>query len=280
MNMVGEGRESKAFSLNNNTIILIGKNKTAFNNYSKQKIIYNILETKINFMNIPHNVNLIKPCSKYPFGAMTLSYVKGKPLNLSICSNEEKEKLGQQFARFIYQMQIVGEQLNKEEIATLKSLQTKTDDTAVDECLVLVKKHLTDEEYKKLIIITNKYKKLIKNKPYILQHGDLGGSNVLIDENTNIIGVIDFEEVGFYIPEYKFKSFRKDKVLLEALTNEYYKLSGILVNDIDFMEVCEIITMILHLRRFYQLGENEINMRVKIIRDLLNNYIIQTKKSL
>ena len=97
----------------------------------------------------------------------------------------------------------------------------------------------------------------IKKVKKILHHGDLNLSNLKIDDNKNLIGIIDFECVGFYIPEYKIKNQWHDEIIYKSVLEEYYKLSGYLINDRKFSEVCEIITMILHLNRFYIWGKNK-----------------------
>ncbi|MCL2540108.1 MAG: phosphotransferase [Firmicutes bacterium] len=274
MKLIGEGRESSAYFLDGKTVLLVGKNKTAIDNYKKQKTIYNILDGKVKCVKIPENANLIEPCEKHPFGAMTISYVAGEPLDIKVLTDEQKIKIGKQIAQFVYEFQKVGEKLGKEEIKKLQEIQIKTDAKAVRECLELVKVHFSDDEYSRLVEVAKRYNAKIKNRTHILHQGDLGGSNLLTDKDRNLIGIIDFEEVGFYIPEYKFKGqgLRKDKILFDSLVKEYHKLSGILVNDTDFMDVCEIITMILHLRRFYCLGSPQIEMRVGIIKKLLQDY--------
>lgn len=148
----------------------------------------------------------------------------------------------------------------------------KTDAKAVNFCLKLVKKYLTEEQFKKLCQIAKIYKSKYKKSKKILHHGDLNLSNLKIDDNKNLIGIIDFECVGFYIPENKIKNQWHDEIIYKSVLEEYYKLSGYLINDRKFSEVCEIITMILHLNRFYSLGKEQIELRVNIIQDLIDKF--------
>jgi len=66
----------------------------------------------------------------------------------------------------------------------------------------------------------------------------------------------------------------RNELWRSAMLDEYHKLSGIFINDKKFELVCEIITMVIHLRIFYCLGSSQIDMRVGIIRDLLGKVVL------
>ena len=273
MKLIGESKETSAFLQDADTVLLVAKDELGFAKYKKQQVIYNMLDGKIKSVKIPGKVKLIEPCKKYPFGAMTISYVVGQALDRNTCTDEQKIKLGKQMAKFIYELQILGENLSAKEIGEISKIETKTDAKAVDECLELIKPHLRDVEYRQLIQVSNIYKEILAKRTRILCHNDLGGANMLVDEDKNIIGIIDFECLGFYIPEYEFKHFMKqDEIIFNSVVDEYHALSGVLVNDRKLMHICEIITMIINLRPRYKLGQEVVNFRVGIIRDLLQNY--------
>jgi len=272
MKLIGEGRQSSCYSLDAGRVMLVAKNTEAFENYKKQKVYFDILDDKVDFIEIPKNAELIEPCEKYPLGAMTISFVSGEPPKLETFSEKEKVKLGKQIAKFIYGFQKVGERLTKREVQAIQEIETKTDAKAVDECLELLKKHFTFDEYKRLNEVSELYKKAVKDKTRILHHGDLNPANLAVDKNKNLVGVIDFEGVGFFIPEYKLKNQWKDETVFSAVINEYHRLGGVLICDKKFTEVCEIITMMINLRRFYDFGDAFIDRRIGIIRKLLKEY--------
>ena len=272
MKLIGEGRQSTAYLLDGKRVLLVAKHAEAFENYKNQKIIYDILDGKIACVNIPQNADLISPCEKYPFGAMSIPYVPGMPPKLETFTEQEKIKLGKQLAKLIYEFQKVGESLTKKEIEQIQKLELKTDCTAVDQCCELVKKYLTNDEYNKLVEIAKIYKDACQSKTRILHHGDLNPANLTVDKDKNLIGIIDFEGVGFFIPEYKLKNQWRDEIVFNTVKSEYHKLGGVLIHDKRFTEVCEIITMILHLRRFYCLGKSQIELRVGIIKELLQRF--------
>jgi aminoglycoside phosphotransferase (APT) family kinase protein len=272
--IIGESKATTAYLCGRETVLLVGKNETAFANFGGQAKIYGVLENKIDFIDIPHNAKLIKPCEKYPFGAMTISYVAGEQYKLADFTELEKAKLGKQLAKFIFDFQKVGEKLTTQEMATIQSVEVKTDGKAARECLALVKKHLTTDEFAKLEYVVEIYQNAIKNKKRILHHGDLNLGNLKFDTNKNLIGVLDFESVGFFIPEYKinYNKWGKDEALFNAVAGEYKKLGGLLDTDKKFGDICEIMTMIFHLRVFYCLGKSQIDIRVGIVKDLLQKY--------
>ncbi|MDR0462073.1 MAG: phosphotransferase [Christensenellaceae bacterium] len=262
MKQIGEGRESKAILFDENTVLLIGKNKTAFENYKRQQIIYKLLGKKIKSVQIPNKVKIIKPNKDYPFGALSMSCVKGEPLDIKACTDKQKITLGEQIAKIIDEFQHIGENFTAKELFELSKVEYKTDETVVSKALKLVETYLTDTEFKKLVKAAEVYKQLLLNRIRMFCHGDLTNSNLLIDENKNIIGLVDFEVVGFLLPEYIFRAYRKDDVLFKSVTKD---------RQIDTYEmgIVEIITMVINLQHFYELGFNEIEQRVGILRELL-----------
>lgn len=114
--------------------------------------------------------------------------IEGVPLAEKIDSMtpEELSQVSKEIAKFMYELHNV--KYNKSDIF-------KTDDIGlnlVDFLNELIDKHLAENDKK----FWN-YKEFRQKENSCLVHGDLNLSNILIDENNHITGVIDFGFAGF-----------------------------------------------------------------------------------
>ena len=114
--------------------------------------------------------------------------IEGVPLAEKIddMTPEELSQVSKEIAKFMYELHNVKYEKND---------VFKTDNIGlnlVDFLNELIEKHI-HEENKKFW----KYDEFIKKENTCLVHGDLNLSNILIDENNHITGVIDFGFAGF-----------------------------------------------------------------------------------
>ena len=115
--------------------------------------------------------------------------IEGTPLAVKMnqLSNEDIEKISNQLAKFMYELHNV--QYNQEEIFTIDNIGVDLQDFITE----LLEKHVSKEDQK----FWEKTDFKIKPEEQCLVHGDFNSSNVLLDNENNVIAIIDFGFGGF-----------------------------------------------------------------------------------
>lgn len=112
--------------------------------------------------------------------------INGIPLadKMDKMSIKEIQKVTMQIANFMYQLHSIKIEKNKESINELDNIILYN---FLDE---LLKKHVVKKDM-------NFWKDFYQNSYYCLVHGDLNASNILLTEDNNISGIIDWAFAGF-----------------------------------------------------------------------------------
>lgn len=214
---IGEGATSKAYMYDRNYALLVGKRDDSFEIYKKLKKNLDILEGKINSIKIPSKAKVIKPCKEYPLGAMTYLYVEGNELKnrVNTCTEEQKRNIGKKLAEFIFEMQNININLDKNKEIEINNNKLKNS-------IELIKPYLSNEEKIKLERVAINYNDFMINSNFCMTHGDLQEENLIVDKYNNLIGIIDFGNMEYYVPEIEFDSMiNYDLSIFEAMLENF-----------------------------------------------------------
>ncbi len=261
---IGEGMMSEAYLYNENFVLLVGKRSDSFENYEKLKNNLDMLEGKIKSLEIPNGVNLIQPCDDYPLGALSFSYVKGTELKKQIhtCTMEQKIAIGKSLATFIFEMQ-------NTDIMLDKSKEIEITNSKLKRSSLLIQPYLSKDESKKLQQVAIKYDELMKKSKFVMTHGDLQEENLLVDEENNLVGVIDFGNMEYYVAEIEFAPMMKyDTVIFDSMIKNYK--GKIDVNDIKLINLVWQVRFFKHVINW---SLDAMNKKIENIRLLLNDYV-------
>lgn len=260
---IGEGAVSIAYLCDKNRILLKGKRKDSFESYQKLKNNLDLLNGKIKSIKIPSNAKIIEPCEKYSLGAISYLYVEGEELKNKIhdCSKEQKSEIGKRLAEFISEMQNINTSLNKDNEIEINNGKLK-------KAIELIKPYLNKEEIIKMEKVSMNYNNFMISSNFYITHGDLQEENLILDDNNNLVGIIDFGNMEYYVQEIEFDSMMNyDLDIFEAMLNNYK--GQIEINNI------KLIGLVRRVRFFKHILNNDnfdTLKEVEEIKTLLNNY--------
>ena len=259
---IGEGAASEAFLTEDGFVLLVGKRSDSFNTYQKLKVSLELLDGKIKSLNIPNNASTIEPYDTYPFGALKFSLVPGTELKKKIadCSDQQKTAIGKKLAEFIFEMQNIDTTLNKEKEIEINNNKFKNS-------LELIAPYLPNDENDQLQKVAKLYNEFMLNSKFCITHGDLQEENLLVDEKNNLVGIVDFGNMEYYVSEIEFFPMMDfDTIIFNSMIENYR--GQIDVNNIT------LVGLVRHVRFFKHVvgrGEHAIAEELKRIRRLLNS---------
>lgn len=133
-------------------------------------------------------------------------------------SDEEIRNVAKEISEFMYQLHTT--KFEKNDIFKTDKIGLNLVDF-LDE---LINKHISEDDKKFW-----KYKEFIKKDNTCLVHGDLNSSNILLDENNHVSGVIDFGFAGFgnkYFDIARILSRKYPNGFKEGIIDAYERASG------------------------------------------------------
>ncbi len=260
---LGVGSAGDAYLLEDGRAIIIGKREDSFSTYKALFDKMQILEDNITVTRYPKIHELISPCEDYPFGALVEDYINGKELRLknSELCNSQKQEIGKILANFVAQTHNIETEDRK-----LEEMQINL--SKYDRSINILKEYISEDTYQKLVELKKDYKQLMENKNFCLTHGDLNAGNIMIGEDGNLSGVIDFGNMEYYIPEIEFvHMYFFDKVIYESMVQNYTR-------PIDEKEII-FIELVINIRHFKNIKnfEDRKNNCLHNIETLLNEYL-------
>lgn len=260
---IGEGAVSKAYIYDNKWTLLVGKREDSFEIYKKLKINLELLEGKIKSIKIPSKAKIIEPSENYPLGAISFLYIEGEELKKKIhtCSEEQKRNIGQKIAEFIFEMQNININLDK-------SKEIEINNHKLKKSMELIKPYLSNEENIKLESVAINYNKFMMNSNFCMTHGDLQEENLIVDKYNNLVGVIDFGNMEYYVPEIEFDSIMNYDLKIFQSMLESFK-GKIEINNIRLIGIVRRVRFLKHI-----INNNycHILKEVEEIKKLLENY--------
>lgn len=194
------GLSSYAYILNNEYIQLIGKRPDSFDTYKDIKSNADLLEGKISCVDYPHNMELIEPNNKYKYGSLIYPMVRGNTLNIDSLTADEKEKLAKKLVQFNKEMHSLDIHWNRE-----KSIKHEIE--KINRNIEILKDYLDEINISKLLNYSKIFENYLKSKQqFCITHGDLWADNLIVNDNNELTGIIDFGNMSYFLPEVDYAS--------------------------------------------------------------------------
>ena len=260
---LGSGSVGDGYLLEDGKAIIVGKREDSFSTYKTMFNKMQVVNGKITTVNYPKVYSLIPACLDYPFGAIIEECILGEELRtvVSNLSIEQKNEIGKVLGKFIAELHSITVNGNKEQEIDINL-------NKYDKSLAILKEHLTNDVYCKLAELKQVYKNMLVSKQFCLTHGDLNAGNIMVAENGEISGVIDFGNMEFYIPEIEFvHMYFFDSVIYNSMVKNYPR-------KIDDKEVVflELVVNIRHFKNIKNFEDRKTNC-LKNINALLNKFL-------
>lgn len=259
---LGSGSASDAFLLEHGKVLIVGKRADCFENYQALMKKSNLLEGKITAICYPKIYELISPCKEFPFGAMIEDYVAGEELRKrqNQLTEKDKKEIGKRLALFLNELHAI-------KFDGDKDAEIKINLGKFDRSVNMLKDYLPKETLEKLAVIKQHYLKFMQSKDFCVTHGDLNAGNIMIDENNNLSGLIDFGNMEYYVPEVEFPHmFFFDKTIFNSMSNHYNK-------KIDEKELVllELVISVRHFKNVVNFDEKR-KKCLENINEYMSNY--------
>ena len=196
---INEGFNSKAYIVNEDYILLEGINDNSYSNYRKYAKNISLLRN-IKSVQIPTNIQIIKPNKDYPFGALKYKMIKGKTFRKEDIKLVNLDDIARTLGDFLNELYDIKVPFDK-----TYSIISEIDITGLS--VTKLKDYLDSDTYKKVLDWYNAYKKyLINFDDYHFIHGDLWYENYILNDDNKLIGIVDFEGSGMGDPAYDIAS--------------------------------------------------------------------------
>lgn len=192
---------SKAYIRDDKYIQLIGKREDSFDSYKKLKDNSDLLVNTIKCVEYPHNMTLIQPNSEYPFGSLIYPMIKGNPLDVNSATNYQMQEIAKKIVEFNHEM-------HNSNIHWDRQMSINNKCKKIENSLKILQNYLTKDEITKLQECFLEFKSYLNNKPnFCITHGDLWAENLIVNEKNELIGIIDFENMSYFLPDADYASF-------------------------------------------------------------------------
>ena len=228
---LGEGYASVVVESHNGVVFKIAKNHIAQQTYKKEYKLLHFLSNKIKRFDIPYPQYYIESSNKFPYGLIGYKKIEADILNPQTLTSNHLETTAFRVADFLYQIHSMD--ISSPEIANLSLESVPPPLEELKQTWInlsdWLKFNIDDENYRKLHDLWKEAEHFWEfvNQPATLVHGDMWFENILVDKNSNVVGVIDFGNVAigdkaidFTVQNYIGDQFRNEVI------KEYVKLGG------------------------------------------------------
>lgn len=208
-------------------------------------------------------MTLISPCDTHPFGGLLYKMVKGKPLVPLTLTKEKMINLAKSLVEFNKQIHSINEHWNRDSSIRHEIEKIKNN-------IEILKNYLKIEEINTLNGYLVEFSSYISSKQnFCITHGDLWADNLIVDENNNLVGIIDFGNMSYFLPEVDYASLWD---MTDTIVDEMLKFS-----DEDITKQ-SINLFILHrevccFEYILETDQSEINSQIKKIRLALTKFV-------
>lgn len=248
---------SKAYILDDKYIQLIGRREESYDAYKEMKENADLLENKIKCVEYPHNMILIPPNNEYPFGSLIYPMIKGNPFNVDSATNDQILKIAKKIVEFNFE-------IHNSNIHWDREMSINRKCQKIENAIKILQNFLSENEIDKLKEYFNEFKSYLNSKPnFCITHGDLWAENLIVNEKNELVGIIDFESMSYFLPDADYASFWNMKegfidMLLKFSKEDVTKKSVALFAV--HREVCGFPYIIKE-------GQDEIECQIQKIRD-------------
>lgn len=260
---------SNAYILDNDYIQLIGKREDSFNVYQEIKNKVDLLEDKIKCVKYPRNMTLIEPNKEYPYGSLIYPMIKGNPLNAESATVDELKKIAKKIIEFNFEMH--NSDIHWDRKSSIYNANKK-----IEKSLLLLQEYLKIDEINSLQEFSIKFNTYLNSKQHFcITHGDLWAENLIVNQKNELIGIIDFESMTYFLPEVDYASFWNMKDGFLDLLLEYS-------NEDVTIESVALFVLYREVSSFPYImhdGEEEIECQIQKIRDALKFNESKKKKN-
>jgi len=197
---LNSGLMSTAYLLDDTYIQLVGKRSDAFDTYKDMKDNADLLDGKITCVDYPHNMTLIEPNNEYPFGSLIYPLVKGNALKVDNLTNMQLENIAKKIIEF-------NKEMHSANINWGREWAINHEIEKVNRNIEILKSYLTSDEISTLkdySICFSNY--LNSKKDFCITHGDLWADNLIVNDNNELTGIIDFGNMAYFLPEVDYAS--------------------------------------------------------------------------
>lgn len=197
---LNSGCMSTAYLLDNSYIQLVGKRSDAFDTYKDMKDNADLLNGYITCVDYPHNMILIEPSNEYPYGSLIYPLVKGNILNVDTLTADNIEKLAKKLIEFNIEM-------HNANIDWGRQWAINHETEKVNRNIEILKDYLTGQEISILKDYSTRFSNYLNSKnKFCITHGDLWADNLIVNENNELSGIIDFGNMSYFLPEVDYAS--------------------------------------------------------------------------
>ena len=198
--LLNSGMCSTAYVLDGKYIQLVGKRDDSYEIYKDLKSNADLLEGKIRCVDYPKNMILIERCDEYPFGCLVYPIVKGVPLKADNLNDGNINMIVSKLIDF-------DEELHNSDIHWDRNQSINHEMEKVRKNIDLLRGYITEEEINFLKKYENLFSEYLNSKKkFCITHGDLWADNLIVDQNNNLTGIIDFGNMAYFLPEVDYAS--------------------------------------------------------------------------
>lgn len=227
---IGNGWDNTAFLVNDEFVFRFPRRQTAVPLIELESLVLNRL-TKILPLDIPHPVWYGSNCSEYPWTFLGYRHLSGLIASSKSLKKKDRSQSVRAIAKFLNTLHSIPirnfPELKNDSIGRLSLDKTKT---RSEELFLQLKGH----GFKRFERTANKAFDLckdvsLKQQKQVIVHGDFYASNILVDEDNRITGVIDWGDLHIASPAvdlYIVFSF-----LPPSTHEEFRKHYGPITND-------------------------------------------------
>ena len=272
---LGSGAMSEAYLLKNGRVLIVGKREDAFSSYTSLAEKMKCIDGNVSSLKISGEIEVISPNETYPYGAIIEDYVKGVTLKKKInqLSEEEKVNIGKSLAKFIYEMRNIPYPGDKQEEIGINI-------NKYEKSLRLIKDYVDDATFQMLEKTKQDYYNLMQKSNFHPTHGDLQEENIIINENNEVEGIIDFGNMEYYLTEVEFAPmFDYDSTIFNSMLENYNLQISTRQNKkskiqqeikVENIQLIKLVRQVRFFKHIVNLGDKKIKEELDKIKHLLD----------
>ena len=167
------------------------------------------IQDHITTVEITRGLEIFEPSEKYPFGAMKYKCVVGKDMRLieRQVSQSKIDAIATKLAAFLNELHAI----KPCEIFETKQECINELNDKLCKAIESVAHLLNETQIAKALELIEKYKQIVRSRDFCITHGDMHEGNFILNDDNELVGVIDFGNIGISLPEEDFIFLSGDK---------------------------------------------------------------------